>query len=104
LKDSFPYVRSFVSFEGWGLQFLASDQPIPVRSSAELAQRIPPAAAADLVEWGPNKTPEQQFGAILKNEVPLDKVIDLAPTAPPLEDDRPINEYSLLRQTILKKN
>ncbi len=104
LKDSFPYVRSFVSFEGWGLQFLASNQPIPVRSSAELAQRIPPAAAADLVEWGPNKTPEQQFAAILKNEVPLDKVIDLAPTVPALEDDRPINEYSLLRQTILKKN
>ena len=104
LKESFPHVRAFVSFEGWGIQYLASQQPIPTRSPAELAGRIPPAAAADLVEWGPNKTAEQQFAALLKNEVPLDKVIDSDPSAPALEDDRPINEYNLLRQYVLNKH
>lgn len=104
LKQSFPYVRAFVSFEGWGIQYMASNQPIPFRSPAELARRTPPAAAADLVEWGPNQTAEQQFAALLKNEVPIDKVIDLDSTAPALEDDRPINEYGLLRHTLLKKH
>lgn len=103
LKKSFPYVRAFVSFEGWGIQYMASEQPIPYRSPAELARRTPPAAAADLVEWGPSQTAEQQFAALLKNEVPVDQVIDLDPSAPALEDDRPINEYGLLRHTVLKK-
>jgi len=98
LKESFPYVRSFVSLEGWGIHFLASRQPIPNRSPADLAQRMPPAAVADLVEWGPFPTAEQQFAAVLKREIPIDAVIALDRSAPAMQDDRPINEYYLLRQ------
>ena len=72
LKESFPYVRSFKSVAGWGVHYLASNQPIPARSATDLANRMPPAAAADLVEWGPFPTPEQQFDAVLKNELPID--------------------------------
>ena len=97
LKESFPYVRAFVSIEGWGVHLLASQQPIPERSAADLAKRLPPNAAADLVEFGPFATPEQQFAAVLKNEVPISKLIT-NPYSPALTDDRPANEYDLLRQ------
>jgi spermidine synthase len=99
LKESFPYVRSFKSVAGWGVHYLASNQPIPDRSATDLASRMPPAAAADLVEWGPFPTPEQQFDAVLKNELPIDWIISLDKNAPALQDDRPINEYYLLRHT-----
>jgi spermidine synthase len=98
LRDSFPYVRAFKSISGWGIHFLASNQPIPDRSAADLAKRMPPPAAADLVEWGPYSTPEQQFDAVLKNEMPVDWIIALDKNAPAMQDDRPVNEYYLLRE------
>ncbi|HTR27573.1 MAG TPA: fused MFS/spermidine synthase [Terriglobales bacterium] len=98
LHDSFPYVRSFKSISGWGIHFLASRQPIPDLTASELANRMPPSAASDLVEWGPFSTPEQQFTAVLKNEIPIDFIISLDRTAPAMQDDRPVNEYYLLRE------
>ena len=98
LRDSFPYVRAFKSISGWGVHYLASRQPIPNLSAAELARRMPPRAAADLVEWGPFPTPEQQFDGVLKNELPIDWIIALDKNAPAMEDDRPVNEYYLMRE------
>ncbi|HXE74911.1 MAG TPA: fused MFS/spermidine synthase [Candidatus Xenobia bacterium] len=100
LRESFPYVRVFERRPGWEYHFLASLEPIPARSAAELAQRLPPAAAADLVEWGPQPTPEEQFAFILSREIPLEQLLLLAPRAPALQDDRPINEYYLLRRQL----
>jgi spermidine synthase len=97
LQESFPYVRAFRSFEGWGAHYVASRQPIPNLTPADLAKRMPPAAARDLVEWGPFPTPEQQFTAVLKNEMPIDMLINFGPSAPTMQDDRPVNEYGLLR-------
>jgi predicted membrane-bound spermidine synthase len=97
LKESFPYVRGFVGIGGWGIHYLASRQPIPNRSAADLAKRMPPDAAADLVEWGPFPSAEQQFAAMLRNEISIDWLIAQDPDAPALQDDRPVNEYSLLR-------
>jgi spermidine synthase len=97
LQESFPYVRAFGSFEGWGIHYLASRQPLPDRSPSELANRMPPNAAADLVEWGPFPSAEQQFAAVLKNEVPIDLLVAMDKDAPVLQDDRPVNEYGLLR-------
>lgn len=97
LKESFPYVRAFGSIGGWGIHYLASQQPIPDRSAAGLAKRMPPSAAADLVEWGPFTAPEQEFAAVLRNEMPIDYVITADKTAPAMQDDRPVNEYYLLR-------
>jgi spermidine synthase len=102
LKESFPYVRAFISIQGWGVHFLGSRQPIPERSAAELAERMPPMAAADLVEWGPFPTAEKQFAVVLQREVPIDQVIALDVTAPAMEDDRPVNEYYLLRESGFK--
>ena len=99
LTESFPYVRAFVSIENNGIHYFASRQPIPLRSASEMAKRMPSNAAADLVEWGPFPTAEQMFAAVLKKEVPVSQVIALHSNAPAVEDDRPVNEYDLLRVT-----
>ena len=69
LKESFPYIRVFRSVQGWGYHFLASNQPLPQRSAAELAGRLPANAARDLVEWDSGTTPEQEFADVLSREV-----------------------------------
>ncbi|HKN16766.1 MAG TPA: hypothetical protein VJX47_07490 [Candidatus Sulfotelmatobacter sp.] len=97
LTESFPYVRAFISLEGVGIHYSASRQPIPGRSASELAKRMPPSAAADFIEWTHFTNPEQMFTAILKREVPVSRVIALRSTAPAVQDDRPVNEYDLLR-------
>ncbi len=98
LKESFPYVRVFTSVEGWGYHFLASDSPLPPLSAATLASRLPPAATADLLEWGPASDSEEQFARVLSHEMSIESVIQRAPGVPALQDDRPVNEYFLLRR------
>ncbi len=102
LRETFPHVRVFGSIEGWGLHFLASADEIPAWTARELAGRLPPAAGADLIEWGPGATSEDQFAAVLAREVPLSAV--LRPTIPALTDDRPANEYYLLRELLLRRS
>jgi len=97
LRDSFPYVRAFGSGEGAGYHFLASLSPLPAVSASVLASRLPAAAAADLVEWAPASTAEDEFARVLSHEVSVDSLIELAPSTPALQDDRPVNEYFLLR-------
>lgn len=98
LQESFPQVRVFVSIEGWGFHFLASESPIPNRSALDLAQRLPANASTDLTEWGPLSTAEEQFNGVLKNEIRLEDLIRKAPSVPAMTDDRAINEYYLLRK------
>jgi spermidine synthase len=97
LKESFRYIRVFRSVEGWGYHFLASSSPLPPLSAADLASRLPPAAVADLLEWGPAPTAEQQFATVLNQELSLDSLIQQAAGVPALQDDHPVNEYYLLR-------
>ncbi len=65
LRRSFPYVRVFAFGKNWGFHFLASDRPVPIRTATELAQRLPAAAAADLVEWDPRPDAEARFAHLL---------------------------------------
>jgi spermidine synthase len=100
LQESFPYVRlyfrAFGSIDGWGTHFLASDRPILTPPSV-LASRLPPLAVTDLLEWGPRSTAEAQFGTVMSHEISLDSMIAASPRAPALVDDRPFNEYFVLR-------
>jgi spermidine synthase/predicted MFS family arabinose efflux permease len=100
LRESFPYVRVFRSIEGWGYHFLASKSPLPSPSAAMLASRLPPTAVTDLLEWGPASTAEQQFAGVLNQELSLDALINQAPGVPALQDDRPVNEYFILRRVM----
>jgi spermidine synthase len=96
-RDSFPYVRTFESIEGWGIHFLGRMQPFPDWNGPELAQRIPAHAAADLVEWNEGTTPPEMMTDVLSGEKRLNDLIGVDPSQPPIDDDRPINEYFLLR-------
>jgi len=97
LKDSFPYVRVYSYVRVPGLHYLCSMSPMPVRTPSELVARMPAKALADLVEWGPFKDPQQQFGIVNPNRYSLDDLIALSPDTPALQDDRPVNEYYFLR-------
>ncbi|MFZ0419576.1 MAG: fused MFS/spermidine synthase [Candidatus Sulfotelmatobacter sp.] len=97
LQQSFPNVRAFVSVMDFGVHFLASMTPVPPATAATLASRMPARAATDMMEWGPESSPERQFAAALSREFPLEQLIRLDPDAPAMEDDRPVNEYYYLR-------
>ena len=97
LKESFPYVRVFKSFYGNGFHFLASLQPIPMLNPEQLAEKLPPTAKNDIVEWGPGNTPALQFAMVMRYEVVLDSMIGEVPHGTALVDDHPVNEYYFLR-------
>jgi hypothetical protein len=98
LQESFPYVRAFGSVQGWGIHFLASMTPIANFSAADLANKLPPDASRDLMEWGPASSAQEQFAIVLRKEISLDTLIRRAPDAPSLRDDRPLNEYFVMRR------
>jgi len=102
LRNSFPYVRTFR--DEFGYHFLCSDQPIPIRTAKDLLQRMPASAVADFIEWaepsseGSAVVAFRQLNALLQQELPLDQLVAVAPGAPALTDDRPINEYFAFRR------
>lgn len=104
LVDSFPHVRAFWDLDArqriFGIHYLASMSPLPDTPSSVLASRMPPAAAADLVEWGPEKTAQKQFDLVVPHKLPLQALIGGAPQVPAMSDDRPVNEYYLLRNDL----
>jgi spermidine synthase len=102
LQESFPYIRVFNvdPQTGWGFHFLASMQPLHNWTAKELVRHMPGTARIDLMEWGPEKDAERQFGALLKNETSIDQMIAESPATPALQDDRPMNEYYYIRHRI----
>ena len=99
LTNAFPYVRAYSSVENWGTHFFASMSPIPERTAEQLVRLMPPTAVADMMEWGPAKTPADQFHRMLSREISPSQKIALSLNTPTLRDDRPINEYFQLRST-----
>jgi len=58
---------------------------------------MPSRAVADLTEWQPGSTAEQQLREVLGRPRSVDEVIANNRRVPPLQDDQPINEYYILR-------
>jgi len=98
LYESFPYVRVFQYYAEFGFQFIASRQPIPNRTSAELLQRMPEAAVRDLVEWPFRPNAEGELDFVLQKEISISKLLDSDPNQPAMRDDHPVNEYVILRR------
>ena len=98
MRDSFPYVRAFS--DDFGIHFLGSNHPLPLRTTAGLLQHMPPAAVKDLAEWEHDAGPSEAASSYLNSlhELSLDELIAAAPKTPALTDDRPINEYYAWRQ------
>lgn len=97
LSDSFPYTRIFFPVEGTGIHLLASMEPIELLDAGQLTARMPAAAKRDLLEWSDSPDVTAYFGRVVTNEV--DVARSLNPNrAIQITDDRPYNEYFLLRQ------
>lgn len=103
LVESFPYVRifyaqHFIRTKARGIHFLASSRPIPRRTAAQLVQRMPAAAVEDLMEWSGEAEAGLEFEVVLNSELSPEQLIAPAPQTPALQDDRPVNEYYVLRR------
>ena len=97
VERSFPYVRCFDSAEQYGVHILASMEPIETLSGEELAARLPVQAKKDLLEWSPAENLPGYLGLVVSQETPPEQV--LSPNLGiQITDDRPFNEYFLLRQ------
>lgn len=94
---SFPYVRCFKSINGWGLHIIASMDPIQIPAAAQLVSRMPASAIHDLLEWSTTGDPTQDMSTVLSNEVDFEKYLNPNPEIK-ITDDRPMNEYFLLRR------
>ncbi|MGA3026698.1 MAG: fused MFS/spermidine synthase [Bryobacteraceae bacterium] len=103
MRDSFPYTRAYQSIEGWGIHFFASMEPFTASRFDDLPQKLPPRAAADLVEWNPGSTPKAMLDDVLGRGLSLEGLIAPQPEVPALADDRPTNEYFLLRCRLCRK-
>jgi spermidine synthase len=97
IAESFPYFRAFGSVAGWGTHFLASEEPLDGLTADHMVSRLPAAAAADLLEWGPHREARQQFAAVVGREIRWSELVGDA-TVPALADDRPVNEYDWVRR------
>jgi len=97
IYDSFPYVQAMSSTEGWGHHFLASMQPLPNKTAAELAAALPAGAKADFLEWHPELSAEAVFQKIIDQKIQPEFI---SPQGPRVTDDRPYNEYYWLRRNL----
>jgi spermidine synthase len=96
-EQSFPYVRCFDSAEGNGVHVLASMEPIEDRTGAELAARMPDEAKKDLIEWNPDWTAPDFMELVMLQETAIKDVLN-PNLAIRITDDKPFNEYYLLRR------
>jgi hypothetical protein len=97
LAESFPHVRAYASVLESGVHYIAAETPVVVPPAEELAARLPAAALADLIEWGPHGDGVAQLRAVLQREIPLARLAGLAPVGA-LTDDQPVNEYYFMRR------
>ena len=96
LTEVFPYVRSYKSMKGWGFHLLASMKPFATPQAEEMLARLPLLAKRDLMEWETQMDIRSFLNLTLKKEVPVDTLLNDDPLY--ISDDRPFNEYFLLRR------
>jgi hypothetical protein len=59
---------------------------------------MPILAVQDMEEWLPSLHPEGSFSEILSLERSPGEIIGASPDTPAMRDDRPVNEYFLIRR------
>ncbi|MDH4227343.1 MAG: fused MFS/spermidine synthase [Deltaproteobacteria bacterium] len=101
ITDAFPYVKLFNAFDmKRGFLYIASMKPINVPTVNEMLKKMPQAAQKDMVEWTPNLSPAQILELTRKNSADAPKTPLTAANNIMLTDDRPANEYFLVRQIL----
>ncbi|MBI1922192.1 MAG: fused MFS/spermidine synthase [Geobacter sp.] len=96
LVEVFPYVKIYTSVDGWGVHLLASMSPLETPTPEEMVSRLPVQAKKDLLEWS-HKGLNADISSILANEIPVAELLSLDRSIV-ITDDRPYNEYFLLRR------
>lgn len=96
VADVFPHVKVYRSVEGWGFHFIASMQPLPDVDAARMMSRMPAAAQADLAEWS-RAGLRSDIERVLGEEIPIARALP-AHAGTVITDDRPFNEYFLVRR------
>jgi spermidine synthase len=97
LHESFRCVRCFPGVNGWGTHFLASMEPIAAGTGEDLAARMPANAQKDLLEWNPKQDLAGYLNQVLSKGTEITDLLDRTHDYC-ITDDRPFNEYFLLRQ------
>ena len=97
LVMSFPYVKVFKSVEGWGCHFIASMKPIETPTADIFINRIPESAKKDLMEWYPGQDMRKIVDIILSKELQINDILKIDEDVY-ISDDKPYNEYFLLRR------
>jgi len=94
---AFPYVRVYKGLGGRGFHFLGSETPLRPLQKSDWRQ-MPPKAYDDFTEWIDDRKTNTSlcWEAIIRNELAPQMLVD--PHIPRLTDDRPFNEYFLLRR------
>jgi spermidine synthase len=96
LSEAFPYTLIFRPVECAGIHMLASMEPIELLGAGQLTARMPEGAKRDLLEWSDTPDVTAYFGRVATNQVDLARFLD-PDRAIRITDDRPYNEYFLLR-------
>jgi len=97
LTDEFPHVRIYHSLEGWGYHFLASTRPFPKPTVQQFRDRMPEKARVDLMEWSEGQSLDDCVQSILIREIDPAEILNNDRNVV-ITDDRPYNEYFLLRR------
>ena len=74
-------------------------KPLPVLTGQELYARMPEAAREDLAEWVARDELEEALVWSVRTEHSMREMIG-APGAPYVSDDRPVNEYYVMRRLL----
>jgi spermidine synthase/predicted MFS family arabinose efflux permease len=97
VHNSFPYVRCFDGVDGYGKHLIASMDSLPILTGAQLAARMPAAAQKDLLEWSPTADLPVCLERLVSQSTAVEDILYPDPEIR-ITDDRPYNEYFLLRR------
>jgi hypothetical protein len=101
LGQSFRYVKIYELIGNWGYHILASNEPFQELSAEQVLAKMPQKARADFEELLTEKDKDATLLGILKTPFSQEQNVPqvLAKTADnvTLDDDRPLNEYFILR-------
>jgi predicted membrane-bound spermidine synthase len=101
LHRSFPYVQAYRGYHRrFGIHFIASMHPIPKLTPTDFVARLPARAAQSMLHWRKRGTTIDQIATrIIDSRISFRALLPKqGADIPALSDQRPFNEYFLLRR------
>jgi spermidine synthase len=101
MSKSFKYVKLYKLLGGWGYHLFASNTPFPVLTPEQMVAKLTTRELNDFSEF--EGTPDKKVGllrdiqTVLNQEENTNDILALTPDHLVMSDDRPLNEYWLMR-------